>query len=52
MAALNKAREETENARKRTGERAGLSAAQAANKRKADERKALIEAKRAKVSLC
>lgn len=51
MDALNKARKETEEARKRAGDRAGVSVAQAASKRKAEERKALIEAKRAKVGL-
>ena len=49
MASLGAQRDETERARSQTGKRGGLSAAQEAKKRKVDERKALIEAKRAKL---
>ncbi|WWC95795.1 hypothetical protein V866_002661 [Kwoniella sp. B9012] len=51
MASLASQRQETENARSKAtqSQQKGLSAAQEARKRKADERKALIEAKRAKM---
>ncbi|OCF73238.1 hypothetical protein I204_06469 [Kwoniella mangroviensis CBS 8886] len=51
MASLASERQETEDARSKAAQsqRKGLSAAQEARKRKADERKALIEAKRAKM---
>ncbi|WVW86963.1 hypothetical protein I302_109019 [Kwoniella bestiolae CBS 10118] len=48
MASLASQRQETENARLKANQK-GLSAAQEARKRKVDERKALIEAKRAKM---
>ncbi|WVQ77721.1 hypothetical protein IAR50_007411 [Cryptococcus sp. DSM 104548] len=49
QAALKASREETEQARARASERGGLTAAQEARKRKMDERKAMIDAKRAKM---
>ena len=49
MASLDAQRADTENARGVAERRDGLSAAQDAKKRKVDQRKALIEAKRAKL---
>lgn len=49
MASLDATRGDTERARREAGKRGGMSAAQEANKRKLDERKALIEAKRVKL---
>ncbi|KAK8849650.1 hypothetical protein IAR55_004985 [Kwoniella newhampshirensis] len=49
MAALDAQRSETEKARAETAQRRGMSAAQEAKKRKMDERKAMIEAKRVKL---
>ncbi|WWC92755.1 uncharacterized protein L201_007714 [Kwoniella dendrophila CBS 6074] len=49
MESLASQRKETEIAREQVQQRPGLSAAQEARKRKADERKALIEAKRSKL---
>ena len=49
MASLKAQREETETVRLEAGRRGGQSAAQAAHKRKLDERRALVEAKRAKL---
>ncbi len=49
MASLDAQRTETERARDEAGKRGGLSLAQEAKKRKIDERKALIEAKRVKL---
>ncbi|WWD20278.1 hypothetical protein CI109_104754 [Kwoniella shandongensis] len=49
MAALDVQRNETEKARAETAQRRGMSAAQEAKKRKMDERKAMIEAKRVKL---
>jgi hypothetical protein len=49
MASLDAQRSQTEQARGEAGRRGGLSAAQEAKKRKLDERKALIEAKRVKL---
>lgn len=48
MASLAAQREETERVRASTGSKDGLSAAQEAHKRKLDDRRALIEAQRAK----
>ena len=49
MAALKEQRKETEKARVETEQRRGMSAAQEMRKRKLDERRALVEAKRAKM---
>ncbi|RXK35450.1 hypothetical protein M231_07305 [Tremella mesenterica] len=49
MASLDAQRVETENARAKVGYRGGLTAAQEMRKRKLDERKALVEAKRTKM---
>ncbi|EIW71548.1 hypothetical protein TREMEDRAFT_73338 [Tremella mesenterica DSM 1558] len=49
MASLDAQRVETENARAKAGNRGGLTAAQEMRKRKLDERKALVEAKRTKM---
>src|SRR5689334_13301863 len=49
MASLKAQREETETVRQQAGRRGGVSAAQAVHKRKLDERRALVEAKRAKL---
>ncbi len=49
MEALKKQREETEAARRDASERTELTAAQESKKRKLDERRALIEAKRQKL---
>jgi len=49
MAALEAERLETEVARARAGERAGRSVAQEAKRRRLDERRALVEAKRAQL---
>ncbi|ODN72929.1 hypothetical protein L202_08344 [Cryptococcus amylolentus CBS 6039] len=49
QAALKASRQETEQARAKASQRGGLTAAQEARKRKIDERKAMIDAKRAKL---
>lgn len=49
MASLKAEREATETARNEAKKRGGLSKAQEAHKRKLDERRAMIEAKRAKL---
>jgi hypothetical protein len=49
MASLDAQRKETEQAREETVKRGGLSAAQEAKKRKLDERRAVVEAKRVKL---
>lgn len=49
MASLDAQRLKTEQARGETAQRGGISAAQEAKKRKLEDRKALIEAKRVKL---
>ena len=49
MASLSAQRNETEQARNKVSARGTLSAAQETKKRKVDERRAMIEAKRAKL---